>query len=344
MPYLFTTIRRLSIDLGRRDDRRRRREDYVGGEVDTEQKEAFHPWFESESSDDETRALLEAGLKELPPKFAEVVVMKVWGERTFAEIGDALEISPNTAASRYRYGFEALKKKLTSARRKGVGRALMEEAVESGFEAVVLTADAPPSGNRERDLRSGFRLPEDLGVPSLVAAMGERKFTIGETFDLMTRALTWPDLGDLASEVAVPVIVKGVLTAEDATLAVEHGAGAIVVSNHGGRQLDRSLATGDALAEIVDAVEGRIPVLVDGGIRRGIDVAIALALGADAVLVGRPALWGLAAAGRSGALRVLEMLREELELALALCGCTSPAGLTRAHVRKAPATSVYSEQ
>ena len=119
MPYLFTTIRRLSIDLGRKDDRRRRREDYVGGETDFEQKEAFHPWFESESSDDETRQLLEAGLKELPPKFAEVVVMKIWGERTFAEIGEALEISPNTAASRYRYGLEALKKKLSSARRKG---------------------------------------------------------------------------------------------------------------------------------------------------------------------------------------------------------------------------------
>jgi len=119
MPYLFTTIRRLSIDLGRRDDRRRRREDVVGGETEMDQREAFHPWFESESSDDETKHLLEAGLKELPPKFAEVVVMKVWGERTFAEIGEALEISPNTAASRYRYGLEALKKKLSSARRKG---------------------------------------------------------------------------------------------------------------------------------------------------------------------------------------------------------------------------------
>lgn len=119
MPYLYTTIRRLSIDLGRRDDRRRRREDVVGGEAEMDQREAFHPWFESESSDDETRSLLEAGLKELPPKFAEVVVMKIWGERTFAEIGEALEISPNTAASRYRYGLEALKKKLSSARRKG---------------------------------------------------------------------------------------------------------------------------------------------------------------------------------------------------------------------------------
>jgi RNA polymerase sigma-70 factor, ECF subfamily len=119
MPYLFTAIRRLAIDLGRRDDRRKRREDVVGGESETEQKEAFHPWFESESSDDETRQLLEAGLKELPPKFAEVVIMKIWGERTFAEIGEALEISQNTAASRYRYGLEALKKKLSSARRKG---------------------------------------------------------------------------------------------------------------------------------------------------------------------------------------------------------------------------------
>jgi RNA polymerase sigma-70 factor, ECF subfamily len=119
MPYLFTAIRRLAIDLGRRDDRRKRREDVVGGESEADQKETFHPWFESESSDDETRQLLEAGLKELPPKFAEVVIMKIWGERTFAEIGEALEISQNTAASRYRYGLEALKKKLSSARRKG---------------------------------------------------------------------------------------------------------------------------------------------------------------------------------------------------------------------------------
>ena len=119
MPYLFTAIRRLAIDLGRRDDRRRRREDVVSDDVAADQREAFHPWFESDASDDETRELLEAGLKELPPKFAEVVVMKIWGERTFAEIGEALEISPNTAASRYRYGLEALKKKLSSARRKG---------------------------------------------------------------------------------------------------------------------------------------------------------------------------------------------------------------------------------
>jgi len=119
MPYLFTALRRLAIDLGRRDDRRRRREDLVVGDTVVETQDEFHPWFESDASDDETRRLLELGLKELPGKFAEVIVMKIWGERTFAEIGEALEISPNTAASRYRYGLEALKKKLASARRKG---------------------------------------------------------------------------------------------------------------------------------------------------------------------------------------------------------------------------------
>jgi isopentenyl diphosphate isomerase/L-lactate dehydrogenase-like FMN-dependent dehydrogenase len=225
-----------------------------------------------------------------------------------------------------------------------VTRALMEEAVDSGFEAIVVTVDAPRGGNRERDLRTGFRIPAGLGVPSVAAAMGvERAVTIEETFALMSPALGWGDLGDLASECSLPVLVKGLLTAEDAELAVEHGAAGVVVSNHGGRQLDRALASGDALPEVVDAVGGRAAVLVDGGIRRGVDVAIALALGADAVLVGRPALWGLAAGGEAGARRVLELLRDELELALALCGCASPAALGQAHVQRAPATSVYSD-
>jgi RNA polymerase sigma-70 factor (ECF subfamily) len=118
-PYLYTTIRRLSIDLSRRDDRRKRREDTVGSESGELLQENFHPWFESESSDDETRVQLEAKLKELPEKFSEVIIMKIWGERTFAEIGEALGISQNTAASRYRYGLEALKKSLGGARRRG---------------------------------------------------------------------------------------------------------------------------------------------------------------------------------------------------------------------------------
>ena len=118
-PYLYTTIRRLAIDLSRRDDRRKRREDTVGTEAGEALQEAFHPWFESESSDDETRVQLEEKLKSLPSKFSEVIIMKIWGERTFAEIGEILGISQNTAASRYRYGLEALKKSLGGARRRG---------------------------------------------------------------------------------------------------------------------------------------------------------------------------------------------------------------------------------
>jgi isopentenyl diphosphate isomerase/L-lactate dehydrogenase-like FMN-dependent dehydrogenase len=224
-----------------------------------------------------------------------------------------------------------------------VTRALVEEACECGYEALVVTVDAPRGGNRERDRRTGFRIPAELGVPNVEAALGSgRAITIEETFELMEPALSWDYLADLVSDCRVPVLVKGVLTAEDAALAVEHGAAGVVVSNHGGRQLDRCLATADALPEVVDAVEGRAPVLVDGGIRRGVDVAIALALGADAALVGRPALWGLAAGGEEGARCVLELLREELELTLALCGCASPAELSRAHVQRAPAASVYS--
>ena len=230
-------------------------------------------------------------------------------------------------------------------RDEAITRALVAEAIGAGFEAIVVTVDAPPGGNRERDQRTGFEIPAEIGVPSVAAALGsERAVTIKETFELMTRAMGWSDFADLASEAAVPVLVKGILTPDDAVLAVEHGAAAVIVSNHGGRQLDRAPATADVLAEIVDAVDGRIPVLVDGGIRRGIDIAIALALGADAVLVGRPALWGLAAGGESGAARVLALLRAELELTLALCGCTSPAELSRSHVQRAPATSVYSRQ
>jgi isopentenyl diphosphate isomerase/L-lactate dehydrogenase-like FMN-dependent dehydrogenase len=206
-------------------------------------------------------------------------------------------------------------------RDEGVTRALLEEAEGAGFEAIVLTVDAPPGGNRERDLRSGFRVPAEVGIPSIAAALGsERAVSVFEAFELMS-------------------LVKGVLTPEDATLAVGHGAAGVVVSNHGGRQLDRSPACGDVLAEIVDAVEARLAVLVDGGIRRGVDVATALALGADAVLVGRPVVWGLAGAGEAGVRRVLELLRNELELALALCGATSPEALGRSHLRRAPAAA-----
>ena len=222
-------------------------------------------------------------------------------------------------------------------------RALTDEAVAAGFEAIVLTADLPPGGNRERDLRTGFRIEVDTPVPAVSATLGgTRPVSAEETFALIDAGFDWEDAGALAAAAGLPLLVKGILTAADAELAVEHGAAGIVVSSHGGRQLERGIAAGDALAEIVEAVAGRATVLVDGGIRRGVDVAIALALGADAVLVGRPPLWGLAAAGEAGAARVLELLTAELKLALGLCGCASPADLTRAHVRRAPPTSVYS--
>jgi len=218
-------------------------------------------------------------------------------------------------------------------RDEAVTRALMDEAIESGFEAIVVTVDAPRGGRRERDLRTGFRIPRGLGVPSVQAALGsDRAVTIEETFALMEPALTWGAIESLVSESSVPVLVKGILRGDDAALAVDHGVAGVVVSNHGGRQLDCSVSTAEALPEVVEAVAGRATVLVDGGIRRGTDVAIALALGADAVLVGRPPLWGLAVDGEAGARRVLELLRDELELALALCGCASPSDLNRDHV------------
>ncbi|MFN8159723.1 MAG: alpha-hydroxy acid oxidase [Solirubrobacterales bacterium] len=222
-------------------------------------------------------------------------------------------------------------------RDEGVTRALMEEAIGSGFEAILLTVDAPLVGRRESDLRTRFAVPGDLGVPSLEAALGGgRSVSPGEVFAQVDASLVWEDLDDLAASCEVPVLLKGVLTAEDAALAMQHGAAGVVVSNHGGRQLDCAPATADALPEVVEAMEGRGTVLVDGGIRRGTDVAVALALGADGVMVGRPALWGLAAGGEAGARRVLEMLREELSLALALCGCASPAELGRRHLVRAP--------
>jgi isopentenyl diphosphate isomerase/L-lactate dehydrogenase-like FMN-dependent dehydrogenase len=219
-------------------------------------------------------------------------------------------------------------------RDRGVTRAMVEEAAESGYEALLLTVDAPYAGRRERDLRSGFQVPAEIRAPAIEAAVGHRSLTTAEVFDLVDPSITWADLEQLCGEFDLPILVKGVISGEDAALAVEHGAAGVVVSNHGGRQLDNAPATIDALPEVVEAVAGRIPVLIDGGIRRGTDVAVALAIGAEAVLVGRPALWGLAVDGEAGARRAIEMLAEELRLALALLGAPSPADLTADHVQR----------
>jgi isopentenyl diphosphate isomerase/L-lactate dehydrogenase-like FMN-dependent dehydrogenase len=155
-------------------------------------------------------------------------------------------------------------------------------------------------------------------------------------------SLSWDDLAQVRSLSSLPLVLKGIQTAEDAERAVAHDVDAIVVSNHGGRQLDAVAATADLLPEIVDAVAGRIEVYVDGGIRRGSDVVKALALGARAVLAGRAPLWGLACDGEAGAARVLTLLRDEIELALALCGCTSPGQVGPAHLT-APAAQGHGQ-
>jgi isopentenyl diphosphate isomerase/L-lactate dehydrogenase-like FMN-dependent dehydrogenase len=213
---------------------------------------------------------------------------------------------------------------------------LVTRAESSGFGAIVLTVDLPVLGRRERDLRTGFEIPPEVPVPvysALAEVVGSvSPATIQWAVD---NALTWKDLEWLRSLTPLPLVVKGILTAVDALLAAEAGARAIVVSNHGGRQLDAVAAALDALPEIVEAVGERTDVLMDGGIRRGTDVVKALALGAKAVLAGRAPLWGLAVDGAQGVERVLELLRSEIELALALCGCTSPAEVARAHVARA---------
>jgi isopentenyl diphosphate isomerase/L-lactate dehydrogenase-like FMN-dependent dehydrogenase len=222
-------------------------------------------------------------------------------------------------------------------RDRGVTRALIDEAVECGFSAIALTVDAPRAGRRERDIRTGFEVPAEVSVPAIEAAVGaSRPMTTQEVFALVDPTLTWEDLSTLARQCSLPILVKGIHTADDARLAVEHGAAGVVVSNHGGRQLDTVPASLDMLPEVAEALEGGAEVLVDGGIRRGTDVVMALALGAGAVLAGRPPLWGLAVGGADGARHVLEILHDEIELALCLCGCPTPADVTRDHVQRAP--------
>jgi len=216
---------------------------------------------------------------------------------------------------------------------RGVTEALVEQAVDSGYRAIVLTVDAPLLGRRERDLRTGFAVPESIEVPSFSRAIGgRREATLRDMFELLDPSLTWRDVEELAELSALPVVVKGVITAEDARLAVDHGAAAVVVSNHGGRQLDGVPATLDALPEVVEAVDGKAEVYVDGGVRRGTDVVTALALGARAVLIGRPVVWALAAGGDAGVTKLLDLMRAEIELALALLGCPTPADVGPAHV------------
>jgi len=217
---------------------------------------------------------------------------------------------------------------------RGVSNALRDEACASGFDAIVLTVDAPRAGRRERDFRTGFAVPPHVSMPAIDAAIGTggSSPTPQEFFSLVDASLTWKALEHLASECPVPVIVKGIHAPDDAVRAIEHGAAGVIVSNHGGRQLDCVPATIDLLPPVVDAVGDRAEVLVDGGVRRGTDVLIALALGARAVLLGRPMLWALTCGGEAGARRLLQLMHAEIELGLRLLGAPTPADVGRHHL------------
>jgi isopentenyl diphosphate isomerase/L-lactate dehydrogenase-like FMN-dependent dehydrogenase len=238
---------------------------------------------------------------------------------------------------------------------RGFTRELAARAARSGYDALVLTIDNQLLGNRERDIRNGFAIPPRFGLSGLagMALKAEwlwrmrreiRRITFGnyvrpgETTDIQTLAgrmaslldpaMSWKDVDELRKNWAGPLVLKGVLHPEEAKAALDHGIDGLIVSNHGGRQLDGAPATIDALPDIVAAVEGRIPVLIDGGVRRGGDVVKALALGAKACLVGRPQLWGLAVAGEAGVAHMLDIYRREIDRVMGLCGLSRLTDIT----------------
>ncbi|MFG2044279.1 alpha-hydroxy acid oxidase [Dactylosporangium sp. NPDC048998] len=226
-------------------------------------------------------------------------------------------------------------------RRRDVMRSMAQRAEQAGYGAIMLTVDVPRMGRRWRDMRNGFAIGGGVAAvnidPAVMASAHERdaghSAIARHTSDSFDPSLSWGDLAWLRGCTRLPLVLKGILTAEDAALAVEHGADAIVVSNHGGRQLDGAVASLDALAEVVDAVGGACPVLFDGGVRRGADALAALALGAHMVLLGRPPLWGLAAGGADGVAGVLRTATQELAHAMALAGRPALASLDRTVLR-----------
>jgi 4-hydroxymandelate oxidase len=216
--------------------------------------------------------------------------------------------------------------------------ALVRRAEASGYEVLVVTVDAPINGVRNREHRAGFVLPPGVAAENLrdVPSPVWPPISDGESAifgQLMAAAPAWDDLAWLISETKLPVVVKGILAPADATRAVAAGARGLIVSNHGGRTLDTAVAALDALPGVAEAVTGRAPVLLDGGIRRGTDVLKALALGASAVLAGRPIVYGLSVSGAFGVAHVLRLLRDEFEAAMALTGCRTLADIDRRIVR-----------
>lgn len=212
-------------------------------------------------------------------------------------------------------------------RDRAVSRDLVARAEAAGFTAIVFTVDLPVAGYRERDLRNDLQYPERFGNFQAEGTAGRPLLEVIGGFN--ERGLTWPDVEWLRSLTPLPVVIKGVMTGEDAALAVDHGAAGVWVSNHGGRQLDRALASIDVLDEVVAAVDGKAEVYLDSGVRRGTDVAIALAMGAKAAFIGRPLGLALAVGGDRAVARALEVVATELRITMALLGATSVGELQR---------------
>ena len=241
-------------------------------------------------------------------------------------------------------------------RDRGFTRELTERAAKAGYDALVLTIDNQMLGNRERDVRNGFTIPPRFGITGLAGMAlkaewlwrmrrdlkritfgnyvrpgesADMKAIAGRMASLLDPSMNWQDVEELRRIWSRPLILKGVLHPEEARMAVERGIDAVIVSNHGGRQLDGAAASIAALPAIVEAVGGRIPILIDGGIRRGSDVVKTLAMGATACLVGRPPLWGLAVAGEAGVAHMLGLYRQEIDRVMGLCGVTNIAGIDK---------------
>jgi len=215
----------------------------------------------------------------------------------------------------------------------GLTQRMAHRAQEAGYSALCLTLDSTVRAKRERNIRNNYSSPSSPNYAGLEVP-GEYSWGLSSDAprgvnQLIDRAATWPYIDWLADHTPLPLVVKGIMTAEDARLCAEHGVKGIIVSNHGARQLDTTFASIEVLPEVVEAVEGRCEVYLDGGIRRGTDILKALALGARAVLIGRPLFWGLAVDGEAGVRAILQILRDELEMAMGMCGRPTIASLDR---------------
>ncbi|HLN82787.1 MAG TPA: alpha-hydroxy acid oxidase, partial [Candidatus Binatia bacterium] len=256
--------------------------------------------------------------------------------RAAAACGTVLTVSANSNTS-----FEDLSKAATGHlwiqmypfRDKQLNQEWLDRAKDAGYKAVVVTLDSQWPPKRERNIRNNYRRTRGVNYPKSGAETPRPAGRAGEGSD---PAATWKDLEWIKSASDLPVVAKGVMTGEDVELCIDAGADGVIVSNHGGRHLDNTLATIEVLSEAVAAAKGKIEIYLDGGIRRGADVVKAIALGAKAVFIGRPLFWGLAVDGEKGVIRVLEILREEIEITMAKCGRPTVGSIDSSVVVKAP--------